>query len=60
MSGPKSREYYTITVFDLRTGEFIIKISDDVKKQFEKVTSETPAPMEELIKKLYDGFIKYS
>ncbi|MEC7752804.1 MAG: hypothetical protein VYB44_02160 [Bacteroidota bacterium] len=47
----------SVTVFDLRTGEFVIHISNDIKKKFEKM-SDSEQPFEELIDSFYSEIIK--
>ena len=45
-----------ITVFDLRTGEFIVFVSDTIKKKYESM-SKAKEPLEELINSLIDEFV---
>jgi len=43
-----------ITVFDLRTGEFVVSISDTMKKKYDNMRSASP-PLTELVEKLVAG-----
>ena len=48
-----------LTIFDLRTGEFIVSIFKKVKKKFDTITSETMPPTKELFEYLYDKVRSY-
>ena len=45
----------SITAFDLRTGEFIVSVSDTIKKKYENI-AKAKVPLEELISSLLDEF----
>ena len=46
-----------ITVFDLRTGEFIAFISDEIKQKFDDMQNASP-PLSELVNSLVNGLNK--
>jgi hypothetical protein len=46
-----------ITIFDLRTGEFVAFITDEIKKKFDDMSQASP-PTEELVNSLITGLNK--